>query len=463
MSHGKRFIARNVAFVFTFLFLLLSQLPAKAQNEDAPGLPAVIQELEGSFHGTWTLHSGQYSAQWNNGARAVLTVGSFTPQSVVLNRTDTSDSVSRGLTAVYTGQIASTSDRIENGHVTWTWPGVPGYPATGTWSASWSSMKLKIHLDGKDITGTTPTVVVGQQINLRMLLSNDTTCMLPMWSVKGLTVAGFNALPSFSDPMVGSALPTDFTRSSETEQFYWVRGGVFSVTASCISGSQIVSTQASFNVVMPSITAVKIEMGKIDIVKAGKDTFLRFGTSSNGINFEAKQPPRTGIYQWVQTLSRIQAIFHTPTGNQSTSVANALDTYYPYNNNIRYPNGVLSVNDSPGAKLVSSLFTEISEIFSARMYLMWNPRIPSNCVLPSEAGVGTCTSISIPLGYVDWQWTGAAQYKNKQWKLVAGSTSRKANPFLRSSVFPFWLQRFKSGCYPNCGRAQTLLDPQHIN
>jgi hypothetical protein len=79
---------------------------------------------------------------WNNGAIAVLTVGgSLTANtSGTLNRTDTPQSVSAGMTAVYTGQISAQGNSITNGSVTWTWPGHSGYPTTGTWLATWQQI-----------------------------------------------------------------------------------------------------------------------------------------------------------------------------------------------------------------------------------------------------------------------------------------------------------------------------------
>jgi hypothetical protein len=102
------------------------------------GLPFDIKEMEGPFAGTWILNEGEYEAEWNNGAAAELTVQSFTPQSIVLKRTDTADSVSAGMTAVYSGQLSADGYSIVNGSVTWTWPGVSGYPATGAWLAFFS-------------------------------------------------------------------------------------------------------------------------------------------------------------------------------------------------------------------------------------------------------------------------------------------------------------------------------------
>jgi len=455
MCRNRFYAPSFLPFLASLLFIFPVQ-PVQAQSDNSPNLPSLIDEIEGPFSGTWLLDNGQYNARWDNGAIAVITVASFTPQSVVLYRTDTPDSVSAGLTAVYTGQMSSTGDSVENGSVTWTWPGVPGYPVTRNWSASWEG--VQIFLEDNNITGTTPSVVVGQRINLKTELSNNVACTLPMWSVEGLTVAGFEALPSFYDPTAGSALPTDFTKPSDTERFYWVRGGSFSVTASCMLGGQTLSTQVTFNVHMPNIPPVLTTMGTIGIVETrpGEES-LQLGTSSSDIGIKFQTVPRsTGAYQWIQTVS-IHAILLTPKGNHEITVSNELDTYYPYNG--LKPGAQSSEKDYPGATLVASLFTKVSESFSARMYLMWNPQLPSNCVLPStEAGTGTCTSISVPLGYVDWQWTGAAQYtSHKQWELVRGSTSKGARPFVHSTAFPHWLGRSISGCYPDCGRQHQTL------
>ena len=105
----------------------------------ASGLPRDFLEWEG-HPGAWTWDTDHFDGYWSENAgpaTATLTVQSFTPQSVIINRTDTAGSVSYGLTAVYTGQISSSGNGIVNGSVTWTWPGHSGYPSTGTWTANW--------------------------------------------------------------------------------------------------------------------------------------------------------------------------------------------------------------------------------------------------------------------------------------------------------------------------------------
>jgi uncharacterized protein (TIGR03437 family) len=124
------------------LYLTLSPTGASAQTKPPAGVPAVIFECDHGVYvscGTWTWDNGHYDDYAINGAVATLTVQSFTAESVIINRTDTSQSVSYGLTGVYTGQISSQGNSIVNGSVTWTWPGHNGFPFKGTWTGSWGA------------------------------------------------------------------------------------------------------------------------------------------------------------------------------------------------------------------------------------------------------------------------------------------------------------------------------------
>jgi hypothetical protein len=160
-------VTLNLPRVSGLLVLLITLLPLQyglaAVAPPPNGIPATISESEGPFAGSWVWNGSGYNAEWSNGAFATLSIVSFTTASVVIDRTDTAQSVSAGLTAVYTGTISSAGDSIVNGSVTWTWPGVAGYPNTGTWNASWTvsapqsdcsklvtfdRSKLIIHRDG---------------------------------------------------------------------------------------------------------------------------------------------------------------------------------------------------------------------------------------------------------------------------------------------------------------------------
>jgi hypothetical protein len=136
---ARRATRQCAAFATFYLALsLLASLSALAQSQPPAGYPSEIRETEGPTSGIWIWNNtkGQYDAAWNNGAVAAITVKSFTPQSVVLSRTDTTGT-SANLTAVYTGQIASEGCSIIYGQATWTWLGHFAQPPTGAWKAGW--------------------------------------------------------------------------------------------------------------------------------------------------------------------------------------------------------------------------------------------------------------------------------------------------------------------------------------
>jgi hypothetical protein len=68
--------------------------------------------------------------------------------------------------------------------------------------------------------------------------------------------------------------------------------------------------------------------------------------------------------------------------------------------------------------------TEVTDNFSATMYLMWSS--------------GLTNSIPVPLGSASWQWSGDAKYNtsNQTWSLQSGSGS--ANTFQSSNSYPTW-------------------------
>lgn len=79
-----------------------------------------INEVEAAaqYRGVWIWKGDHYEGSWSNTpATAVLTVKSFTSDSVVLYRTDTAQSGTAGLTAVYMGHISPQGNSIEDGQL----------------------------------------------------------------------------------------------------------------------------------------------------------------------------------------------------------------------------------------------------------------------------------------------------------------------------------------------------------
>lgn len=127
----RKFIMPLKVAVLSALVLVLLSSMASAQT-----LPSLIHETEGGIYiGTWTWNGHGYNASWTNGALAVLTVQSFTQNSVVIDRTDIPGSVSYGVVGVYTGQISSDGNSIVNGVLNWTYR---GNSFSEAWTGSWA-------------------------------------------------------------------------------------------------------------------------------------------------------------------------------------------------------------------------------------------------------------------------------------------------------------------------------------
>jgi hypothetical protein len=112
---------------------------ATVQKPQSP--PPVMRVCDPpSFCGIWTWNNGHYDGFWSVGGppggrspvTAKLTVVSFSPESVIINRTDTSPAPRVGYTYVYTGKISADGNRIVNGN----WSGTDG---SGHFTASWGA------------------------------------------------------------------------------------------------------------------------------------------------------------------------------------------------------------------------------------------------------------------------------------------------------------------------------------
>jgi hypothetical protein len=401
--------------------------------------PTMIHETEtseyGTYTGTWASNGQNYGASWNNLAAATITVRRFDPSSVEIYREDLPNTTSSGLTAIYKGQISESGNSIVNGTVTWNWPGRRGYPASGTWTAEW----IRILWNGKDITNTTQSAVAGQQIALTASLPPGATLAKQLWSpwsVEGLTVGGFKIAPLVLFPRAGSPIKADFIRDSTS--FYWIAPGYFQVTLSAtVSNSQPILAKAAFNIDGPALPKVIAETGHVAIEDG---PVLSFGNAEPGMAFKASAEVPTavnGTFVWIQLINKDVVVLITQNGSSKTcnvAVETALDNTFPY----AYGD---STSDSPDWSF-DSTDTRMTRTFTARMYLLWNPALPSGCTLPdTDLGQeGTCTSIPVPLGYVDWEFNGGAQAKpSGKWTPFGPECSKGCSSAFRPSTeYPLW-------------------------
>jgi TIR domain len=115
----------------------LNESPPKvAAQKTSQSPPAVMRVCDPvGTCGTWTWNNGHYDGVWI-GVTATLTVVSFSPESVIIKRTDSGSRA--GYAYVYTGKISSQGDSILNGE----WSGEAGSRqegSSGHFTATWGA------------------------------------------------------------------------------------------------------------------------------------------------------------------------------------------------------------------------------------------------------------------------------------------------------------------------------------
>jgi hypothetical protein len=267
-----------------------------------------------------------------------------------------------------------------------------------------------IMFGGNNVTGTTQSVVVGQQIALSSSVSLP-SCMSissQAWSTPGGTaVGGYTASSSSSSASV-TALPST-NNSSFT--FYWAYpasslGMSYQYTMSGGGGSvNSPAATTTFNVTGPTggsmtttaytqLTIANLSSCVINGTPVPAGPWLAYGNLTGsctaiqgnpvGITFN---PPTgysnssNGAFTPVQLLSS-----DALSGSVNSTGTPGLDGSYPYS-------PALPTNDSPTTNLLSS-DRSITRTFVANMFLMWQ----SN----------TANSIPVPLGYQTWGFSGTA-------------------------------------------------------
>ncbi len=305
---------------------------------------------------------------------------------------------------------------------------------------------------GSNVSGTTQSVVVGQQIALTVAPpGNGLTVNNRSWSGvnAGAAIAGWT-------PGQTPQLPNP---SNENFTFYWVNAGTsgqatYTVTYRwTLDNGQSNSASVTFHVAGSSEVTVNATQNTVNILQppnsGSQDApLLILGTLGQaGITFMASAshlPPNQGAYTWVQLVNsdQIQIISRAGSGMLPSSFAGPpeLDLTYPYQ--VVYTTNLTNdtAKDSPYIPLPPT-WGELQRGFSATMYLMWDPTLPTGCISDS-----TCTSIPVPLGTVSWGWTGDVintlqpqSYQGVSFPLWILNCERPwKEVFQSSAVYPTW-------------------------
>jgi len=227
--------------------------------------------------------------------------------------------------------------------------------------------------------------------------------------------------------------PQPVVRQGSTTTFYWVTPGddrrvVYRLH---LANGLIASAEVSFDVDGPVATRVQVDSPKVVITPGTANSSL-LGIMGAGISFRAGYSLPEGMLKnfiWVQlirsdviTVNENGVRFHcVPKSEPVASIGAGLDTDYPYDTH----NPTL---DNPRIELTSNI-QQYSRIFHARMYLLWRP--------------GLSNSIPVPLGFVDWNFSGEVLLKDattNSWILKSGQggPNSPAEPFTRSHSYPLW-------------------------
>ncbi|MCC7157777.1 MAG: hypothetical protein IT161_24565 [Bryobacterales bacterium] len=293
----------------------------------------------------------------------------------------------------------------------------------------------QIWFNGSNIAGQTVAVYVGQRIPLTAVVSlpNGASPTSQSWNrvvqssgLSGTVVAGYNPQQA-SGTVITLPVATPGTCQTLSEScltFYWVDAGTWQWQYTYTYANQSRSAIATFNVLGPVTATPEIttQVGSAQaLVNAGVPGMylagVQFQTGQVGILFQTPAlpaPGNNGTYHWVQIVNSDQIRLRNQDGVLtclSPAGFPALDNHYPYGT----PGGSLfSVNrpndtatDNPAINLTST-WGEAQRLFSATMYLMWDPTLPAGCTAATATNASTCTSIPVPLASVAWQFPGNA-------------------------------------------------------
>ena len=286
-----------------------------------------------------------------------------------------------------------------------------------------------IFWSGRDVTDTSQTVVVGQQISLNVILHPALEIREQGWTIQptGEYVGGFVHLP-------GRGGPQPVTLTGPALTIYWVRPGAehkvtYRVT---LNNGETATADVSFSVEGPSLWNMEVSLVELKVGPGNTPSSSYMSFAGTGISFLAHYDLPDGLmrnYTWAQIISRDEievklgkeTMACEPKSLPQAELGVGLDSEYPYD--WRNP-----TKDIPPLQLQPDA-EEIWRRFSAKMYLLW--------------GSGLSNSIPVPLGYVAWHFEGHAKRKDllsNTWTLINGSggADDPQEPYRRTKSYPSW-------------------------
>jgi hypothetical protein len=289
----------------------------------------------------------------------------------------------------------------------------------------------KIMFTGQNITGTTQSVVVGQQIALTASYGNITPTS-QSWSVLGTIIGGFSTASN-------NGGPTSVSLNAQSTTFYWVAAANSQMVTFTLNygSSQTASASATFNVAGPTSVSVSVSpttSGLLRILNNGTtNALIEFGSTlgTPGVQFtaHATSPSQaTGTYEWAQLINQNNYAYTIGTTTTFCNGPAGLDNSFPTSTGFYF-------SDSPWRGLPSA-DNKFTWTWNATAYFMWNP--------------GLTNSIAVPLGYVSWQFFSDTIQNGPNTWFIQADSSASAGSFQASSSYIQWTSTATNGSLGSC-------------
>ncbi|MEO6816653.1 MAG: hypothetical protein ABI177_08115 [Edaphobacter sp.] len=362
-------------------------------------------------------------------------VGVLNPVPAVTSATDSRISTSVSIAANAPDGPATVSVQSHgsggNGFV----QGTPGQSSSGSNAAAISAAPApipQIMFNGNNISGTTQSVMAGQQIALSVSPPSGFTITSQSWSFSnqsaitgGFTNTAGNGQPSASG---GGQEAADPSLNQGTLTFYWVNPGDNGETVTytyTLDTGRSASATATFNIGGPTGSTLPNAFVQTDDsatainnAQSNPATLIMTnapGKPAVGIWFNDLATLPQGNFIWVQILNSVTYSQLLPSNASYTpppTAQNQLDGVYPYPNASN-----VSTSDGPNRPDLLGGMGEAAEAFDANMYVLWDPALPAGCT-PATTDTSTkpyytstpstCTSIPVPLASIRWTWSACA-------------------------------------------------------
>ena len=326
--------------------------------------------------------------------------------------------------------LGITSNDLPGGLTLTAWPEGAARPAASAFfDVLPASLEPRIFFGGQDVTRARQSVALGQAVQLSVFLHPGLPVESEEWIIgkPGDYTGGF-----LHTPLQGG--PQPIVRGGSTTRFYWVTQGderrvEYRVR---LANGETATAETFFDVDGPSSTQVQVNPVTVMIAPGTTPNSSVLGLQGSGMTFHANYWLPDGLvknFTWVQLIlsdslkvkSRQGGLLCVPKSQPVAEFGAGLDSGYPYDS-------ANPTRDNPPLQVTPDTL-EYSRVFHARMYLLWSS--------------GLSNSIPVPLGYVDWSFSGEVLLEDaasNRWQLKSGQAGadNPEQPFVRSHAYPLW-------------------------